>query len=69
MKCPHCRSAMQLVESDRNDKSQLFFYRCTVCVAEHVSSQLLTTDRYLARPLMHSENSRRSSQNFARSIV
>jgi hypothetical protein len=60
---------MQLIESDRNDKSQVFFYRCSVCIAEHVSSRLLTTDRMPVGGLQFSQNSRRSSQNFLQSMV
>ncbi len=41
MICPHCHSTMHLVESSRTEKSQVFFYRCSVCVAEHVSCRLL----------------------------
>ena len=69
MKCPHCHSIMQLIESDRNDKSQVFFYRCSVCVAEHVSSQLLTADQFPASRLLQRQELRPSSQNFLQSMV
>ncbi len=42
IKCPHCNSRMQIIQSQANDISQVSFYRCTVCVGEQVSSRMLT---------------------------
>ena len=42
MNCPHCKSHMNITESILNDKSQVSFFQCTVCVAQHVSSQPLS---------------------------
>ncbi|MCP4076018.1 MAG: hypothetical protein GY744_07530 [Gammaproteobacteria bacterium] len=43
MKCPHCNSLMNIYETTKNDKSQVSFYRCSICVAQHVSSSIVTT--------------------------
>ncbi|MBT3722430.1 MAG: hypothetical protein HOM14_16855 [Gammaproteobacteria bacterium] len=46
MKCPHCNSLMNIYESTKNDKSQVSFYRCSICVAQHVSSSVVTTGQF-----------------------
>lgn len=42
MNCPHCHSLMNIYQTSTTDKSQVSFYKCSVCVAQHVSSSLLT---------------------------
>jgi transcription elongation factor Elf1 len=49
MKCPHCQSLMEVYDQQVSDISKVSFYRCTVCVAEHVSSTLNTVHRINAR--------------------
>ena len=39
MKCPNCKSQMFVTEETANAKSQVTFYRCSICVSEHVSSE------------------------------
>jgi DNA-directed RNA polymerase subunit RPC12/RpoP len=39
MKCPNCRSQMFITDETANEKSHVTFYRCSICVSEHVSSQ------------------------------
>ncbi len=41
MKCPNCNSPMFVVDEDATDRSLVKFFRCTVCVGEHVSSELV----------------------------
>ncbi len=65
MKCPHCNSLMNIYETATTDKSQVFFYRCTICIAEHVSSSMLTTAQLEPVPDQNYFNSRPSSQNFS----
>ena len=38
MICPHCNSRMDNYETSSNEKSQVTFYHCSICVALHVSS-------------------------------
>lgn len=42
MKCPHCNSLMNIYQKTTTDKSEVSFFRCTICVSEHVSSSILT---------------------------
>lgn len=42
MQCPQCKSLMDIYDQFANDKSEVSFYRCTICEAEHVSSTMLT---------------------------
>ena len=42
MKCPQCNSIMENYDSSKNSISQVLFYRCHICNAEHVSSHMLT---------------------------
>ena len=42
MKCPHCCSPMLVVDESANPKSQVTFYRCSICSGRHVSSQPVT---------------------------
>lgn len=39
MKCPNCKSQMFVIDETANAKSQVTFYRCSICVSEHVSSE------------------------------
>lgn len=39
MKCPNCKSQMFVTDETVNAKSQVTFYRCSICVSEHVSSE------------------------------
>ena len=38
MKCPNCSSQMLVTDETVNSKSQVVFFRCSLCVSEHVSS-------------------------------
>ncbi len=38
MKCPNCKSQMFVTDETANARSQVTFYRCSICVSEHVSS-------------------------------
>ncbi len=39
MKCPNCDSQMFITDDTANTKSHVIFYRCSICVSEHVSSK------------------------------
>ncbi len=39
MKCPNCRSQMFVTDENVSSLSQVTFYRCSLCVSEHVSSE------------------------------
>jgi len=39
MKCPNCSSQMFITNETANSRSQVTFYRCSICVSEHVSSE------------------------------
>ena len=39
MKCQNCHSAMFVTDETVNDRSQVTFYRCSVCTSEQVSSE------------------------------
>ena len=39
MQCPRCRSQMFIAEETTNSRSHVTFYRCSLCIGEHVSSQ------------------------------
>ncbi len=39
MKCPNCKSQMFVTDETATDKSSVTFYRCSICVSEHVSSE------------------------------
>ncbi|UCH41191.1 MAG: hypothetical protein JSU67_05820 [Gammaproteobacteria bacterium] len=41
MKCPNCSSQMFVTNEIVNSRSQVTFYRCSVCVSEHVSSEAI----------------------------
>jgi hypothetical protein len=45
MKCPHCSSHMQIYDKNTTRVSEVSFYRCSICVAEHVSSSMVTVDQ------------------------
>ena len=38
MICPKCRSQMFVADEAVNPRSHVTFYRCSLCVSEHVSS-------------------------------
>jgi DNA-directed RNA polymerase subunit RPC12/RpoP len=39
MKCPNCSSQMFVTDQTSTSRSHVVFYRCSLCVSEHVSSQ------------------------------
>jgi len=39
MKCPNCSSQMFVADETINLKSHVVFFRCSLCVSEHVSSE------------------------------
>ena len=39
MKCPNCKSEMFVTDETVNARSQVTFYRCSLCVSEYVSSE------------------------------
>ena len=39
MKCPNCNSQMFVTDETATAKSSVTFYRCSICVSEHVSSE------------------------------
>ena len=39
MKCPNCSSQMFVTDETATSRSQVTFYRCSVCVSGHVSSE------------------------------
>ncbi len=39
MKCQKCNSQMFVIDETVSDRSQVTFYRCSLCVNEHVSSE------------------------------
>ena len=41
MKCQKCNSEMFVVDETTNSRSHVTFYRCSLCVSEHVSSQAI----------------------------
>ncbi len=43
MKCPNCSSQMFVTDETANTKSHVTFYRCSICVSEHVSSHPIST--------------------------
>ena len=38
MKCPNCSSQMFVTDETSTSRSHVVFYRCSLCVSEHVSS-------------------------------
>ncbi len=42
MKCPNCSSQMFVAAETVNQKSHVTFFRCSLCVSEHVSSEPIT---------------------------
>ena len=50
MKCPNCSSQMFVADETVNSKSQVTFFRCSLCVSEHVSSEpIIESPRQLTR--------------------
>jgi len=43
MKCPNCSSQMFVADESITQKSHVTFYRCSLCVSEHVSATPLTS--------------------------
>ena len=41
MKCPNCSSQMFITNENINAKSHVVFFRCSLCVSEHVSSEAI----------------------------
>ena len=39
MKCPNCSSQMFVSDETLTSKSHVTFFRCSLCVSEHVSSE------------------------------
>ena len=39
MKCPNCSSQMFVTNESSGPKSQVTFFRCSICSSEHVSSE------------------------------
>jgi len=39
MKCPNCSSQMFVAEQTISLKSHVTFFRCSLCVSEHVSAE------------------------------
>ena len=39
MKCPNCSSQMFVSDETLTQKSHVTFFRCSLCVSEHVSSE------------------------------
>lgn len=39
MKCPNCSSQMFVTDETFSQKSHVVFFRCSLCVSEHVSSE------------------------------
>lgn len=39
MKCPNCSSHMFVSSESSGEKSQVTFFRCSICSSEHVSSE------------------------------
>ena len=44
MKCQNCRSQMFVTDETANSRSHVTFFRCSVCVSEHVSSEPIRED-------------------------
>jgi transposase-like protein len=69
MKCPHCDSLMEIYDQQVSVTSKVSFYRCTVCVAEHVSSTLHTVGRSLPRSSIQYTISRFESHKFYSQVL
>ncbi len=39
MKCPNCSSHMFVASESSGEKSQVTFFRCSICSSEHVASE------------------------------
>jgi hypothetical protein len=48
MKCPNCSSSMFVSNENTTDRSKVKFYRCTLCIGEHVVSEPVANDQLLA---------------------
>lgn len=69
MKCPHCNSHMQIYDKQTTKISEVSFYRCSICVAEYVSSSMVTAGQMedLA-PLTYGFSGSRSQNEYPRII-
>lgn len=65
MKCPHCHSLMEIYDRQASRLSEVAFYRCTVCLAQHVSSAMLAAGQLNHVPPESRHFSRNGSQNGA----
>ncbi len=63
MKCRHCHSTMHAYEKASTDRSEVYFYRCSICNAEYVSSNPLLQQSLNSHSRDFSAVSRQSSQN------
>jgi hypothetical protein len=45
MKCPNCSSSMFIADKTAQGRSLVTFFRCTTCIGEHVSSELINDDQ------------------------
>jgi hypothetical protein len=48
MKCPNCSSPMFVANQDASERSLVKFFRCTICVGEHVVSEPVASIQYAA---------------------
>ena len=48
MKCPNCSSQMFITDETVTLKSHVVFFRCSLCISEHVSSEPIM--EYLKQP-------------------
>ncbi len=62
MKCPHCHSHMDNYQTSTEERSQVRFYKCTVCQAEHVTASRIAIHQILHLMQGQKENTRRVSQ-------
>lgn len=66
MKCPHCQSHMDNYQTTYDDRSQVSFYRCTLCDAEHVTATVMTAHQMISSQAMAAPQTRNTSQIYAR---
>ena len=45
MKCPNCSSQMFITDETATSKSSVTFYRCSICISEHVSAEPYTVSQ------------------------
>ncbi len=54
---------MTIYQKTSNEKSQVAFYKCSLCVAEHVSSQIVTASQLNNLSNQQQSNFRYTSHN------